>query len=75
MELHRRSVAKAASYRLFATALVVLIAFAFTGHLDAAAKIGAAAAVGKTTLYYLWERLWTRIDWGQRSTTRATPAD
>jgi hypothetical protein len=31
METHRRSLAKAATYRLFATSLVFLIAFLFTG--------------------------------------------
>ncbi|MFB6353357.1 MAG: DUF2061 domain-containing protein [Halobacteriales archaeon] len=64
MERHRRSVVKAVTYRLFATSIVFGMAFVFTGHLGAAAKIGASAAVAKTTLYYLWERLWSNIGWG-----------
>lgn len=64
MEQHRRSVAKAMSYRLIATGLVVLIAYVHTGQLGVAAKIGVAAAIAKTSLYYLWERLWTNISWG-----------
>jgi uncharacterized membrane protein len=64
METHRRSLAKAATYRLFATSLVFLIAFLFTGSFGNAAKIGVSAAVAKTALYYLWERLWSRITWG-----------
>lgn len=64
MEAHRRSVVKAVTYRLFATTIVFGTALLFTGQLAAAAKIGVAAAVAKTTLYYLWERLWSNISWG-----------
>lgn len=53
------------SYRLFATSLVFGIAFLQTGHLAVAAKIGISAAVAKTSLYYLWERLWSKINWGR----------
>lgn len=61
---HRRSLVKAASYRLFATSLVFAIAFLYTGQLGSSAKIGLSAAVAKTTLYYGWERLWSRVRWG-----------
>jgi len=64
MDKHRRSIVKAASYRLFATSLVFLVAFVYTGQLGSSAKIGLTAAVGKTVLYYVWERLWANIQWG-----------
>jgi uncharacterized membrane protein len=64
VETHRRSIVKAASYRLFATSVVFAIAFLYTGQFGASAKIGLSAAVAKTTLYYLWERLWSNIGWG-----------
>lgn len=64
MEKHRRSIVKATTYRLFATSLVFAIAFVYTGHLGSSVKIGLSAAVAKTTLYYLWERLWNNIRWG-----------
>lgn len=64
MATRRRSVAKAVSYRLFATSLVFLIAFLYTGQLGSSVKIGVSAAVAKTTLYYAWERLWNNINWG-----------
>lgn len=66
METHRRSLAKAATYRLFATSLVFLIAFLYTGRFGNAAKIGVSAAVTRTALHYLWERLWSHITWGWR---------
>ncbi|ACV12271.1 conserved hypothetical protein [Halorhabdus utahensis DSM 12940] len=64
MDKHRRSIVKAASYRVFATSLVFLVAFVYTGQLGSSAKIGLTAAVGKTVLYYVWERLWANIQWG-----------
>jgi uncharacterized membrane protein len=64
MEHHRRSLAKAISYRVFATSIVFVIAFAFTGSFGSAARIGVSAAIGKTVLYYVWERVWSRITWG-----------
>ena len=64
MEKHRRTVLKAASYRLFATATVFLVSFLYTGNLASAASIGLTAAAAKTFLYYIWERLWNNISWG-----------
>lgn len=64
VEAHRRSIAKAVTYRLLATTIVFGMAFVFTGRLGSAARIGVSAAIAKTTLYYLWERLWTNISWG-----------
>jgi uncharacterized membrane protein len=68
METHRRSIVKAASYRLVATSLVFAIALLYTGELGSSAKIGVSAAVAKTTLYYLWERLWSNVTWGRTAT-------
>lgn len=67
VDTRRRSVVKAASYRVFATTLVFAIAFLYTGEFGSAAKIGVSAAVGKTILYYAWERLWSNIAWGRQA--------
>lgn len=64
METRRRSIVKAASYRLFATTVVFAVAFLFTGEFGSSAKIGVSAAVAKTALYYVWERLWSNVEWG-----------
>lgn len=66
MQKHRRSIAKAVSYRMFATATVFLVALAYTGNLGSSLKIGGTAAIAKTFLYYTWERLWNNISWGLR---------
>jgi len=64
VEKHRRTVLKAASYRVFATLTVFAVSFLYTGSFASAASIGLTAAVAKTILYYLWERMWNNISWG-----------
>jgi uncharacterized membrane protein len=72
METHRRSFVKAATYRLFAMSLVFGVALVYTGDISNAAKIGVSAAIAKTLLYYLWERLWNRISWGIQGTSASS---
>jgi uncharacterized membrane protein len=64
VEKRRRTLVKAASYRVFATMTVFLVSFLYTGSFASAASIGLTAAVAKTVLYYFWERLWSNISWG-----------
>ena len=64
VEKHRRTMLKAASYRVFATLTVFAVSFIYTGSFASAASIGLTAAVAKTFLYYIWERLWNNISWG-----------
>ena len=63
-ESRRRSVAKAISYRVFATMVTASIAWALTGRLSTAAKIGVIDGVMKLFGYFLHERLWTRVKYG-----------
>ena len=64
VEKHRRTMVKAASYRVFATMTVFAVSYLYTGSFASAASIGVTAAVAKTMLYYTWERLWNNISWG-----------
>ncbi|HYM13819.1 MAG TPA: DUF2061 domain-containing protein [Bryobacterales bacterium] len=64
MDSRRRSVAKAISYRIFASLTTFLIAWALTGRLTIGAQIGAIDAVAKLLGYFLHERLWARIRYG-----------
>jgi len=68
VEHRKRTILKAATYRVFATMTVFLVSFAYTGSFASAASIGLTAAVAKTLLYYIWERLWTNISWGLKTT-------
>lgn len=69
VEERKRTILKAATYRIFATMTVFLVSFLYTGNFASAASIGITAAIAKTLLYYTWERLWTNISWGLRTTS------
>ena len=60
----RRSIAKTVSYRVFASFLTALIAWALTGRFTVALQIGLLDGVAKLFGYYLHERAWARIKYG-----------
>ena len=64
MESHKRSIAKAVSYRFFGSLITAGIALVLIGELDVALGIGFLDAVAKMTAYFLHERVWARIRWG-----------
>ena len=64
MESRRRSVAKAVSYRLFASVLTTLIAWALTGQASTGVKIGLLDGLTKLFAYFLHERAWARVKYG-----------
>ncbi len=66
MESHQRSIAKAASYRLFGSLLTALIAYLLCGAWDVALGVGLFDSVAKMAAYFLHERLWARIKWGRQ---------
>ncbi len=65
MESTRRSVAKALSWRLLATAITTALVFVATGQGDFAAGIGLADTFFKLFIYFGHERLWNRIPFGR----------
>ena len=65
METTRRSLAKAASYRILSTIVTVTVAWMVTGSMSFAATIGVTDALVKLTLYYAHERVWNRIPGGR----------
>lgn len=64
MESRRRSVAKAISYRIFATIITCLIAWLLSGQLTLAFQIGVVDGISKLLGYFLHERVWARIRYG-----------
>ena len=64
MDSRRRSLAKAISYRIFATVITAVIVWAITGRLTLAFQIGLLDGVAKLAGYFAHERLWTRIKYG-----------
>ena len=65
-ESNLRSVAKAISWRCLGTMDTILMALVFTGNIGTSLAIGGGEVITKTALYYLHERVWTRISLGQR---------
>ena len=65
-EAHKRSIMKAVSYRLLAAVATGTIAFVFTRRLDISLGIASVEAVAKIFCYYIHERLWSFIKFGQK---------
>lgn len=65
MESHRRSIAKALSWRLIAALITALVVFSFTTEAKLAIGIGLADSGIKIFAYYSHERLWNRIGFGR----------
>lgn len=60
-----RSLAKALIWRLFAITNTLIMAIFISKDLSVASKIASTDAVIKTTLMFLYERVWARIAWGK----------
>ena len=60
-DAHRRSVAKAASWRTLATADTFLISWLITGRAATAGGIAATEVLTKVVLFYLHERGWNLL--------------
>jgi uncharacterized membrane protein len=67
-EGHGRSFAKAVSWRVTGSIDTFIISFFVTGKVSLAGTIAAVEVVTKIAIYYLHERVWAAIPWGQRST-------
>lgn len=60
-----RSLAKALIWRLFAVSNTLCLAIFVAKDMSIAAKVASTDAVIKTTLMFLYERVWARIEWGK----------
>lgn len=65
METRRRSIYKTLSWRVIATLITMLVAFAITREVDFALEIGALDTTIKLVAYFLHERAWLRVSWGK----------
>jgi len=66
-EGHGRSFAKAVSWRITGSIDTFIISFFVTGKVSVAGTIAAVEVVTKIAIYYLHERVWAAIPWGQQS--------
>jgi uncharacterized membrane protein len=65
-DTHRRSVVKGITWRLVGSVDTAVLSYFFTGQSIQAAQIATAELVSKIGLYYLHERLWTKLNLGRR---------
>ena len=61
----KRSLAKAATWRVTASADTFVISYLITGKLTWASAIAGIEVLTKMFLYYLHERLWNKVTWGK----------
>lgn len=61
----KRSLAKTITWRVLATTDTFIIAWLFTSDEVIAASIAGLEVVTKLVLYYIHERGWTSVKWGQ----------
>ncbi len=62
---HFRSLVKALSWRILGTVITATVALIITGEVRLAAEIGLIDALVKLGIYYLHERIWNRVPYGQ----------
>jgi uncharacterized membrane protein len=60
-----RSVFKTVTWRVIATLTTTSLVYIFTGELALAAEVGLIEVILKLIFYYIHERTWGSIDWGQ----------
>ena len=65
METQKRSIAKTISWRVVATVITGVVTYVLTGRLDFAVTVGLADTFVKFFIYYVHERMWTRISYGK----------
>ena len=68
-ETHRRSFIKAATWRMTGTVDTIVLSFFVTGSFKMAASIGVAELFTKIFLYWLHERIWSKVKWGYKKAT------
>lgn len=63
-ETRTRSIVKAVSWRIIATATTIVAAWFVTKDIEVALGIGGIDALAKMVIYYFHERGWGSIQWG-----------
>jgi len=65
MDQPKRSVVKTISWRVTGSSATFLIAYLLIGNFAIAGVIGITQIITNTILYYVHERIWNKISWGQ----------
>lgn len=63
---HTKSIIKSITWRILATLTTITLVFMFTKRIALALEIGLLEISIKLIFYYLHERVWNKISWGQK---------
>jgi uncharacterized membrane protein len=63
----QRSLVKTLTYRIAIIVMMLVVSFAITRNWRSTLEITGWNTLLATTLYYLHERFWSRINWGRNS--------
>ena len=66
MDAPRRSLVKTISWRITGSSATFLIAYLLIGNFAVAGIIGLTQMITNTILYYVHERVWNKVSWGQQ---------
>jgi len=69
MDTHRRTAAKAVSWRILATIITGCVTLMVTGRVKIALSIGLLDSIVKLGIYYAHERAWNRVSFGRAKST------
>jgi uncharacterized membrane protein len=64
-DIRIRSFVKTITWRILATSATICIVYIFTGEAKLATEVGGVTLVSNVILYYIHERLWSKVSWGE----------
>lgn len=64
---HKRSLIKTVTWRITGSTSAIIIAYVVTGSAVISSTIGIAHLIVNTLLYWMHERVWSRIGWGSKN--------
>ena len=66
-ETPRRSLAKTISWRITGSTATFLISYAVLGNINISGTIAVIQLTFNTLLYFVHERIWSRVKWGRQT--------
>ncbi len=66
MDTRSRSLVKTVSWRITGSGATFAISYAISGSFGLASTIAVTQLVANTILYFIHERIWNKITWGQQ---------
>ena len=67
METNWRSIVKTVTWRLTGSSATFAVSYAIVGSFAVSSAIALVQLTLNTALYYIHERIWSRIAWGQQN--------